>query len=783
MAQVTTFDKPQPVVKVHRPALSAGLITLLCIIFGTSLVLYRGQPPAAVPANAPPAEFASGRAMRHLQNIALKPHPLGSAEHDATRDYIVRELSALGLEPQIQKTTGVNRRLTNPVTAGTVENVVARLQGTENRQSVLLVSHYDSVPTGPGASDDGSGVAALLETARALKSSAPLQNDVVFLFTDGEEAGLLGANAFVAEHPAAGTVGAVLNFEARGSSGPALMFETSSGNELLITALAHAAPRPATNSLMYEVYKLLPNDTDLSVFKQAHLPGLNFAFIDQSTHYHTQLDNIDNIDERSLQQQGSYAVALVRGLGSATLTRTTRDSVYFDLLSAFVVRYPASWVVPLTVLLTLSLLTVLGLGLKKKRLSLAGMAWGLLALVSSLGATWLSVSLVWRLVRASHSQYRSLPGDTYNSALYFVSFVALTAAVTVALYAWFLKRAAVQDLWAGTLIGWLLLLVPAALFLPGSSYLFTWPLCFSLLALGLTIAAREQARAQVGRLPILFLGATVGAVLFIPVIQLMFTGLTVSASGQVMLAVALLLGLFVPQINLMTMRNRWLLPAGLLLLSLSFIVAGSLTAGVSKSRPQRDSIFYGLDAGTGRAVWASADAQPDVWTAQFLPQATRRNLAEFFPLRAPELLAAPAPPAPLPAPNVALLADDKHDGVRTLRLQITSPRRAPIISIGVESDMEVQGTALDGKRLEIVPAGTRAGGANKWGLRYFALPAEGIELTLETRSQTPLALRVVDQSYGLPPLPGVAFQPRPDYIIPAALPFTDSTLVSRSFTF
>ncbi|PYS87926.1 MAG: hypothetical protein DMF64_21855 [Acidobacteria bacterium] len=781
MAQVTTLDKPQPVVKVSRPTLSVGLISLLGIICVTSLVLYRAQPPAAVPATAPPTEFASGRAMQHLQRLALTPHPLGSAEHDATRDYIVQTLNTLGLDPQIQKTTGINQKLTNPVTAGMVENIVARLKGTDNHQPILLVSHYDSVSTGPGASDDGASVAAMLETARALKVSAPLKNDVVFLFTDGEEAGLLGANAFVAEQPAT-AVGAVLNFEARGSSGPAYMFETSRGNEHLITALAQAAPRPAASSLMYEVYKLLPNDTDLSVFKQAQWPGLNFAFINQSTHYHTQLDNIENIDERSLQQQGSYALALARGLGNTELTRTTRDAVYFDLLSALVVRYPASWVMPLTVLMTLAVLAVVGLGLKKKRLRMTGIGWGVLALLASMGATWLSVSLVWWLVSAVHRQYRLLAGDTYNSALYLVSFVALTAAVTIALYALFLKRVAMLDLWAGALVGWLLLLIPAALLLPGSSYLFTWPLCFSLLALGLTLAVEAQADARAGRLPLLFLGATVGAVLFIPVVQLLFVGLTVSKSGLVMLAVALLLGLFVPQINLMTMRRQWLLPAGLLLLSLSFIAAGSMTAGASKSRPQRDSIFYGLDANTGHAVWASTDAQADVWTAQFLPQATRRNMAEFFPLRTPELLAAAAPAAQLAAPNVELLADQQQAGVRSLRLKITSPRRAPIISIGVESDGEVQGTMLNGKRLELIPAGARPGSAHQWGLRYYALPAEGIELTLETKSQEPLTLKVVDQSYGLPALPGVVYQPRPAHLIPAAVPFTDSTLVSRSFT-
>jgi len=109
---------------------------------------------------------------------------------------------------------------------------------------VALVCHHDSVPTGPGASDDGAGVAALLEAARALKAGPALQNDVILLFTDGEEAGLDGARAFAAGCPWLKDIGLVLNFEARGVSGPVFMFETSVGNGPIIREFARAAPRP-----------------------------------------------------------------------------------------------------------------------------------------------------------------------------------------------------------------------------------------------------------------------------------------------------------------------------------------------------------------------------------------------------------------------------------------------------------------------------------------------------------------------------------------------------------
>ena len=198
--------------------------------------------------------------------------------------------------------------------AATVQNIVAKLEGTANTRAVLLVAHYDAAPYSLGASDDGAAIASLLETLRALKASAPLKNDVIFLATDGEEIGLLGASAFVQQHPWAKDVGVVLNFEARGDHGPSIMFQTSDGNGWLIDELAETVSRPVANSLSADIYKLLPNETDFTVFKQAGMNGLNFAYIEGVASYHSSLDNMANLDERSLQHHGMYALALARRL-------------------------------------------------------------------------------------------------------------------------------------------------------------------------------------------------------------------------------------------------------------------------------------------------------------------------------------------------------------------------------------------------------------------------------------------------------------------------------------
>jgi acetylornithine deacetylase/succinyl-diaminopimelate desuccinylase-like protein len=176
--------------------------------------------PDPTPANAPAQVFSAERAMAHVAAIAQKPHPSQSAEWVRVRDYLRGELSKFGVEPQIQ--TGIGTYLTKRRgrMSGPVENIVARLKGSANTRPIMLAAHYDSSPNGPGAADDAHGVAVLLETLRALHSGPPLRNDVIFLMTDGEERGLLGADVFMREHPWSHDPAVALNFEARGTGGP-----------------------------------------------------------------------------------------------------------------------------------------------------------------------------------------------------------------------------------------------------------------------------------------------------------------------------------------------------------------------------------------------------------------------------------------------------------------------------------------------------------------------------------------------------------------------------------
>ena len=776
--------------KTPSPGSQTGVLVPLLLILCVALISYLAirlqSPPATVPESAPPSEFSSGRAAKHLANIARKPHPLGTEEHAAVRDYILGQLTAAGLSPETQETVAVNSHVI-PYRVGTVRNVLARLKGSGGGKAILLAGHYDSVAPGPGASDDGAAVAAMLETLRALKTAAPLKNDVIFFFSDGEEGGLLGVNAFTSEHPWARDVGLVLNFEARGYHGPSIMFETSRNNGWLIGEFARAAPHPVATSFAYEIYSRLPKDTDLSVFKDANVAGMNFAYIEGVTHYHTSLDNARNIDERSLQHHGSYALALTRHFGNLDLNESKPgNAVYFDIFGSTLIHYPEALVIPFALLTTVLFLAVVFLGLRRKQLSLGRTALSFFLLLVGLALNGVCVTLIWVLVESLHPNYGQMhQGVTYNSNLYTVGFVLLTLALASAIFVWLRKRLGFLNPAIGAALCWLVAMWLTALSMPGASYLFTWPLFFSLIGLCYVIISTGQTDST-PRWPValsLSLAAIPALVLVVPAIYHISAALPLFLSGAVMVLVLLVAGLLVPHLHLITSQGKWFLPAACLLAALGLLVAGTLTSGFDKDHPRPDNIFYGVDADAGKAVWASLDDTPDEWTSQFFTAPVSKSpVTEFLPLITVDFMKSPAPLAPLPPPEATLLSDTPNNtGGRTVRLRINTARQAPLVSIYVNPKIEISAAQVDGKpiRTNDAPDAAETG----WALLYYAPPSAGAELTLEVKAAQPVEMRVIDVSYGLPQTLTQTLRARPDNIISTHYPFSDTTMVSKSFKF
>ena len=764
------------------------LMLLLLLVVMVLLALYGMNPPNSVPVNAPLSEFSSGRAMQHLKVLSTNSRPIGSAHHNRVGDYIFAGLASMGLSPEIQQASIVQQVERGFVVGASLHNIVARLKGTEPGagRALMLIAHYDSKQSSFGASDDGAAIAAILETLRALKAGAPLKNDVILLFTDGEEIGLLGAKAFVEEHPWAKDVGLVLNFEARGTSGPVMMFETSTGNRNLIDGLAHAAPYPVANSLMYEIYRLLPNDTDLTVFKKSQIPGMNFAFINEPSRYHTPLDNLKNLDERSLQHHGSYALALTRYFGNHNLNvRSGRDAVYFDLFGLTLVHYPAVLVLPLTALVVISFVAVACYGLRKRIASLTGIVVGFLAFLVSLIVGPGIVALVWWLIRSLRGDYAAMPrGDIYHSEFYALGFAALSIAIFSALCILFDKKLGVHNRALGALLGGLILLLASSFFLPGSSYLLVWPMLGSLIALALIFASAGEESRSTKRMALLTLGAIPAVVLFVPMIYILFAALSLDLASASTVLLVLLLGLLIPQLSYLSARSKWLLPTAMVTIGLCCITLGLAYSGFSASQPRPDNIFYGLNADRQEAIWASTDASPDQWTKQFLTANPQHSpLEDYFPGTPRPFLNSQADVVALPAPEIKVLNDSAQENRRIVHVRVTSIRQAPLISVYCEPDTEIREIVINGKRTALEQGSVTASAKAPWVMRYYALPAEGLELVLELQPQAQVKLKVVDQSYELPALPNFSVTARPENLMPSSAPWGDATFVSKSFVF
>ena len=763
------------------PGFIAALLLWVVLGFVAFLTIRLQYPPPPIPATAAATEFSAERALPHVEAIARLPRPIGAANHAAARVYIFQQLRAFGLEPEIQKTTAVNTTAAPLIFAGTIQNIVARKKGTGDGRAVLLVAHYDSVPMGPGANDDGAGVATLLETARALGASdQQLKKDIIFLFTDSEETGLLGARAFVAEHPWWKEVEVALNFEARGNSGPVIMFETSSQNGALIRALAKAAPYPLANSLSYEIYKRLPNSTDLTVFKSSGVAAMNFAYINGLTHYHTQLDNVENVDLRTLQHHGSYAVALSRHFGAAVeAVKPEGNAIYFDALGYFLVRYPAWLAWPITIATLLLFGGVVRLGLLRNELTGRGIAAAGLVFFVSLATAAGVVWTAWWIVLRIHPEYSLIPqGDSYSHGLYVLGFAALTLTTAAVVLGSMARRISTANLLVGALLWWAALMVATTILVMGGSYLLTWPLFFALLGLGHTFRRSGESRRPLVDLGISALCALPGILLVVPFLHLSLIAMPFALAPALTVLLALLCGLLIPLLRDSTAPNRWIFPAMTTGLALLFFVLAGQGSGFDKDHRQSNHLLYTFDATKQRAHWVSFDDQPDAWTGQFFGKTPQRAPLEHpFPVGRRSYLQAAAPVATVAPPEARVLEDITADGVRRLRLRVVSPRGAERISVQISA--EALSAAIDGKWVSSNPS---SGETKNWSLYYFALPKEGIELTFETKSAPPLSIRVVDESYGLLPLAGTTFTDRPAHMMPAPFFRSDFSLVSQDLS-
>lgn len=733
-----------------------------------ALVVAQMTPPATKPATSQTA-FSTERALEHLQVIASVPHPTGTMENMRVGQYLFDQLTSLGLQPEFQEATSVYvdegkwgvagpRGLeadenTWSLAGANIRNIIARIPGSDSTGAVLLMAHYDSVPYGPGASDDGAGTAAILETARALLSGAQLRNDVILLLMDGEEIGLMGSQAFAKHHPWMGDAAVVFNLEARGSSGIPIMYETSIDNAWLIREYARATQNQVTGSVASDVYRLLPNSSDLTIFLEAGVQGLNFAYTENWTDYHTTHDSIEDLDERSLQQHGNNALALARHFGEIDLkVQSNSDSVFFSVLRLGVVHYPKSWALPLSLMAIVVFGLVSLVGFRSGIISLSGLGLGLLAVfLSATTAALIGYITVQGLDLLKNGELQVGMGGTYNNHSYEIGLLAIYLPVSAAIYLWFKKRSNSANLVAGALLYWLVLTIGSSFFLPGGSYLFLWPLMAGLAALYFELVNSQPGSTFKNALRLL--PVTVGLLLAgtaLYLITVMFGVMGYPATGAFTI---LILGLLFPYLDFSSLPRPSLWFATSALIGILAIGTG-MAKGYSSEQPRQNTFFYSMNADIRTAAWVAKTTPPDTSLSPWLDGATHADTwDEYFPAAwSDDIWVNMAPSLEQSPPEMIVIADTVSDGIRTLSLHLDSPRGAWAIMANVIADGAILEAEINGE------TSTQESPRDHVFFKMIGLASDGINITVKLQPGVPVNVRIADVTPSLPEIDGLPVQ-------------------------
>lgn len=271
--------------------------------------------------------FSAERVVKDIEVISKEHHSVAHPQERAkVREYLVGRLEELGADTvkifSYDSLVGPkNKHVVYTFDAHDILAEFPPLKPSDDDTYLMLVAHYDSRYSQPvlkdtvwsyGAADDGYGVGVALETVfQVLKIRQDWKQGIKVLFTDAEEVGMMGMTAiWENDRHVFDNVGLMVNIEARGPWGPALLFEACPGNEKVMDLYAEAARYPYTYSLTTVVYNFMPNFTDFTIVKDS-IPGLNFSTIADVNHYHTDLDNFSNVSPKSIQHYGAQILPVV----------------------------------------------------------------------------------------------------------------------------------------------------------------------------------------------------------------------------------------------------------------------------------------------------------------------------------------------------------------------------------------------------------------------------------------------------------------------------------------
>lgn len=729
--------------------------------------------------NQPLSEFSTTRALVHVKSISQEPHFVGSDNHNKVANYLRYELTKLGLETSFQD----GYTLTEWGNLTKSHNIIARIKGSEKGKALLLLSHYDSAPHSAsyGASDDATGIATILESMRAfLHNKTAHKNDIIILFTDAEELGLNGAALFVTQHQWAKEIGLALNFEARGTSGPSYMLmETNNGNAGMVKNFAAANPTfPVSNSLMYSIYKMLPNDTDLTVFReQGQIQGFNFAFIDGHYNYHTAQDDYNHLDRNSLTHQGSYLMPLLHYFSNANLnsTQAVEDYVYFSIPFQFI-SYPFSWVVPMLIIAFCLFLFFIFLGIAKRILTVQKILQGFVPFLGSLFFAGLIAFLGWKTLLQIYPQYNDLlNGFTYNGHAYIAAFILLSLAICFAFYRFFAANKISANHFVAPIFIWLIINAGIAFGLQGAGFLII-PVYFGIFIFGFYILTQKYS-------PILNLIFSIPALLIIaPFIEMFPIGLGLKMLFGSAVLTTLCFGLLLPSFGNFVQKGTWSIL--FLLASIGFFAKAHSDSGYEKGKAKSNSLVYLFDADANSAQWLSYDKNLDFWTRSYLGENpnTPKGLDAiplFSKYDSQFTFAAQAPLKNIPQPTIDFLTDSISDNQRYLKIRISPNRKVNRYDIFANEKMDIYNIKTNGvSHLEQKEKIYKRDG--KKLLSYYVVDNDPLVLEFNINATTVFDMTLLESSFDLMQNPLFTMNKRANWMMPTPFVLNDAVAIKKS---
>ena len=752
-----------------------SFLILLALLFG---IFFFMMPQKYDETEAPLSEFSTKRALETVKEISKKPHFVGSENHEVVASYILKELQELGLETFIQE----GFTITESGTLVKSKNIIAKIKGSETSKSLLLLSHYDSAPHSysKGASDNASGVATIIESVRAfLHNKTKHKNDIIILFTDAEELGLNGAALFVTQHQWAKEIGLVLNFEARGTSGPSYMLlETNDGNAKMVAAFkAGKVKYPVSNSLMYSIYKMLPNDTDLTVFRtQGKIQGFNFAFIDNHFNYHTAHDDYHNLDPNTLAHQGSYLFPLLNYFANADLNNlnSTNNSVYFNIPFGFV-TYPFTWVFPMLLAGLGCFLLLIFVGLGKRALRLDEIIKGFLPLLGSLITAGLATYIGWLLLLNFYPQYNDiLQGFTYNGHDYIYAFVSLTMAICFLFYQNNGKRNPEMSQFIAPLFLWFLLNFGIAFQLQGAGFLII-PIIFSLFMLGIFVLTQKSNWILNCLLAIPIL------IILVPFIQMFPIGLGLKILFVSAILTVLTFTLLLPIFGSFSRKGIW--SAGFFIVAFGFFVKAHYTSDYSNEKAKPNSLVYVLNADTNKANWATYDINLDEWTKKYLgtnpKNCTSSNFNNLYSKYGSKFtFMSDAPMIAISKPTIEFMRDTIKGNQHLFKIKITPNRDVNRYDIFVNNKIQINNFKANGVKSMAFKSNSSSRISGKL-LTYYVVDKLPLEMEFSISNKTILDLDLVESSFDLLTNPLFKMIPRKSWMMPTPFVFNDAVLLKQ----